>query len=375
MLLEFITETFRRDKRVECTLGSFPFKFSTNQVLFVESVYNREINDQISNNLSMIKELFSRNSLEFIYPPEIFNNGMLDIILNHFRPHSDSIPISEQNITSIVTNRLFTTINYKGEIYPSLCFFKEEIKKSFFILKDILTYDINGSKISDFITKKAINTFDTIKINDDIKNYSFNKFYNSLPDPILYESNLYIDNFSFKAEVVDKVTLLKRTIAELTSAGYYTLVVDIIKSALPIRLSKMKITKDNRIVLEDYNNFEIQLSPLPKALYLLFLRHPEGIRIKDLPSHLDELYCIYSILTNREDEKVAKVSVENLTDPHSNSINEKISRIKEAFEFFTEDISKNYIITGKRGGERQIIIDRKLVSWDSSALNSRLKPL
>ena len=38
------------------------------------------------------------------------------------------------------------------------------------------------------------------------------------------------------------------------------------------RLSRMVITKDMRILLPDYNNMEIKMEPLVKAVYLLFLR-------------------------------------------------------------------------------------------------------
>ena len=60
------------------------------------------------------------------------------------------------------------------------------------------------------------------------------------------------------------------------------------------RLSRMVITKDYRILLPDYNNMEIKMEPLVKAVYLLFLRHPEGIAFKELPDYREELTKIYS---------------------------------------------------------------------------------
>ena len=48
------------------------------------------------------------------------------------------------------------------------------------------------------------------------------------------------------------------------------------------RLSRLIITSDYRFVLADYGGCEVEMSPIHKALYMLFLRHPEGIEAKCL---------------------------------------------------------------------------------------------
>ena len=55
------------------------------------------------------------------------------------------------------------------------------------------------------------------------------------------------------------------------------------------RLSRLVVTSDYRILLPDYNDMEIKMEPLVKAVYLLFLRHPEGIMFKSLPDYREEL--------------------------------------------------------------------------------------
>ena len=55
------------------------------------------------------------------------------------------------------------------------------------------------------------------------------------------------------------------------------------------RLSRLVVTSDYRILLPDYNDMEIKMEPLVKAVYLLFLRHPEGIMFKSLPDYRKEL--------------------------------------------------------------------------------------
>ena len=55
-------------------------------------------------------------------------------------------------------------------------------------------------------------------------------------------------------------------------------------------------------------------------------------------------------------------TIYNLTNPLSNSINEKCTRIKEAFlSQFDEHLANYYYITGKRGEAKKIALPRKLI--------------
>ncbi|MBR1934069.1 MAG: hypothetical protein IJ841_10345 [Prevotella sp.] len=58
------------------------------------------------------------------------------------------------------------------------------------------------------------------------------------------------------------------------------------------QLSRLVITKDHRIVLPDYNDIEVKMEPLVKAVYLLFLKHSEGILFKELTDYREELLDI-----------------------------------------------------------------------------------
>ena len=42
------------------------------------------------------------------------------------------------------------------------------------------------------------------------------------------------------------------------------------------------------------SNMEIKMEPLVKSVYLLFLKHPEGIMFKCLPEYREELAQIYN---------------------------------------------------------------------------------
>ena len=129
-------------------------------------------------------------------------------------------------------------------------------------------------------------------------------------------------------------------------------------------LSRMHI-RYGRIFLPDYNNMEIKMHPLSKAIYLLYMRHPEGITFSYLPDYRKELQQLYELISGRDNYEDVRRSIDDVTDPTRNSINEKCSRIKQAFlREFDDSIARNYYITGERGEAKKIVLPRELVTWD-----------
>jgi hypothetical protein len=106
------------------------------------------------------------------------------------------------------------------------------------------------------------------------------------------------------------------------------------------------------------------MGPLPKTVFIFLLKHPEGVLFKSLKPHIKELKDIYTKVGNRLDTEQIDKSIKELTDPRSNSINEKCSRIKEAFISKIDDlIAKNYYVTGNRSSNKGIQLDRSLVQF------------
>jgi len=133
------------------------------------------------------------------------------------------------------------------------------------------------------------------------------------------------------------------------------------------RLSKMVITQDYRILLPDYNDMEIKMEPLVKAVYLLFLKHPEGIVFKHLPDYRKELTNLYIGLRPTGLTEKALQSIEDVTNPLLNSINEKCARIRGAFVGqFDDHMARHYYIDGLRGEAKKISLPRDLVVWELS---------
>ena len=131
------------------------------------------------------------------------------------------------------------------------------------------------------------------------------------------------------------------------------------------KLSRLLITKDYRIFLPDYNNIEIVMTPLDKAVYLLYLKHEDGIMFSFLPDFKKELTEIYKRLKPTGDPALVERSIEDITDCTKNSINEKCSHIRGAFmKHFAEHLAENYFVTGKRGEPKMIKLPRELVIWE-----------
>lgn len=129
-------------------------------------------------------------------------------------------------------------------------------------------------------------------------------------------------------------------------------------------LSKIVVTRDWRILLPHYG-MEIELPPVQKAVYLLFLRHPEGIYFKDMPDYEEELYRIYRRIAIRGDMKKHESTIAELTNPLGNSLNEKCSIIKKRITaLLDEGLARYYYISGSKGEVKRINIKPELICWE-----------
>jgi hypothetical protein len=168
---------------------------------------------------------------------------------------------------------------------------------------------------------------------------------------------------------------LMESINKLQEAGYLSKLIEFLEELQNTtrKLSRLRITLDYKIYLMDYGMKEVKMSPLPKALYLLFLKHPEGILFKELPSYRAELMNLYKNITLRESPDKARESIIRMTDPYDNSVNEKCSLIRIAFlRVVSEEIAENYHITGDRGTPKKIALDRELVIHEHPSVSQGL---
>ena len=96
-------------------------------------------------------------------------------------------------------------------------------------------------------------------------------------------------------------------------------------------------------MLVDYNK-EIELQPVHKAVYLLFLAHPEGIEFKHLADYREELTGYYTATAKGLDRDKIIEGVDHLVNPLDNAINEKCSRIKKVLLDMMDEYTASYYI-------------------------------
>ena len=98
-----------------------------------------------------------------------------------------------------------------------------------------------------------------------------------------------------------------------------------------VKLSKMKITRNRSIIMTDFGNREIKMDHLTKMVYFFYLKHPEGVRFKEVDNYREQLIHIYMGITGRDDPQEIRNSVIGHIDPLGSGLRISASRIKKAF--------------------------------------------
>lgn len=129
-------------------------------------------------------------------------------------------------------------------------------------------------------------------------------------------------------------------------------------------ISKLLVKLNGDLELVDYN-IRIKLTPLQKVVYHFFLNHPEGVLFKNLSNYKTELTTLYYRFSSKSDVEEMRESIDELTNPYSNSMSEKCSRIKEAFlKHIHEDLACQYYVQGKRNNLKKITLKRDWVVYE-----------
>lgn len=130
-------------------------------------------------------------------------------------------------------------------------------------------------------------------------------------------------------------------------------------------LSHLVITEHSyRFLLTDYNR-EIKFNTQTKAIYTLFLLHPDGIRLKDIDDYRQEFTRLYLLFTTRSDKYKVLDSINKLLDiTKPNVLHVKKSQCNSAIRQAIPNIelSSHYIIEVVRSEQHKINLDRSLVT-------------
>ena len=352
-----------KDNRIEFKLEG---KLSPKELIYVASEEDKEITDLFENKPEVFEGWGQMMGFHVVYLPLLMKRLANKEVLQYRAPYLSEAEVAN---TAIGNDFLLQYLENPGE--------KGRIKHGF-----IRTEDIHrGGDGKD----KAINRFYPLssqsgepiadQLNKIGKQISFEKSqheklleYRNFDDfgniPDISEADAHFNSQIDNENTDDLIEEVKIKIAMLRQRGISQYLLEQLIHP-DDRLSRLVITKDFRLILPDYNNMEIKLEPLAKAVYLLFLNHPEGILFKYLPDYREELAKIYNRLKPTGLTDRAIQSIEDVTNPLLNSINEKCARIRGAFVGqFDDHIARHYYIDGHRGDAKKITLPRELIIWE-----------
>ena len=340
---------------------NLPFSPEVHDVIYVENEYDSAINGYIQEHYEEIQQQFLSKKATFIYLPKLcgqevskealhymfpflgqessFVNGNLTI--ETLKSHILSGSIEGPALIHFVRMEAENPSNYYYTYRPLVADSSIPLSEQFERYLKHLTFSYRRESGTSF------NALSKPKNENDVADHYFNDG---------------SDNILFADKSIDDLTVeIRQRIIELRKRGVQLHLLHELVEEQPT-LSRLVVDKDYRIFLPDYNNTEITMQPLPKAVFFLFLQHPEGIQFKQLNNYFPELLEIYKHVGNREIEENILNSIGDITDPTKNSINEKCSRIREAFlKHFDTAYAQYYYITGKRGEPKKITLPRELV--------------
>lgn len=132
-------------------------------------------------------------------------------------------------------------------------------------------------------------------------------------------------------------------------------------------ISALVVDGGFRIYLKEYQK-EIKMYSFPKAVYIFFLRHPEGIYLKDISDYREELHRIYRTIMRYDwKDDVTGAKIDNLLDLSNGVLNQYICRIAESFrKELSSELACHYIVSGKRNEIRRVTLDEAKISLPES---------
>lgn len=377
------------------TLGlkRLPFEQASSQIIYVEGLHDEEINLLIRKNYEAIRTFFKMYGFEFCYMPLLKEELAQKDILSYYAPsmkreHADlweddnfilDYMLHPENREKILPSLLYYVPGYQDDEYPEAeCLFRGISLSAEILINDPHLADILKEIETDIDKSKEPAThFSKIKsgfkhlIEEEEEEENYILFRDGDDDEVRFslDDKIVEADETFDEESKQLLDEIKEKIEQLKQKGISAYILKKYLEEEDVQLSRLLITKDYRILLPDYQNKEIFMTPLPKAVFLLFLKHPEGIAFKCLPDYQAELMDIYKHIKGIKgflfDAQTIQKSVLDVTNPFGNSINEKCARIRNAFiSEFDEHIAKHYCIDGKRGEAKTITLPRNLVKWE-----------
>ena len=380
-----------------------PFKPKTNVVIYFDAmnIGVKKYYEILYEDYDMLVETFRRGGLEFCFLPRIAHDMDLGKIYRYFNPDADAnaaVPrvcyIHERDLLEYVVDGFDASrlqpglIQYKGEDFDK----EDTYTYAFTPMTDVYSpspYEMAENYIrmhgvsGDFFGRRHDRQLDRLR-NEEEKLQQMRLEEACCEEPCpeppsspslfgrltsAFRSRKEADREECRAQLPEEeveavMSEVQILVERLRQSGVGEWALQALFQPTQ-KLSRLHV-RYGRIFLPDYNNVEIKMPPLSKAIYLLYLRHPEGIKFSYLPEYRKELLSVYEMISGRDSREDIRRSIDDVTDPTRNSINEKCSRIKQAFlRVFDDSIARNYYITGERGEAKKILLPQDMIVWEN----------
>lgn len=124
------------------------------------------------------------------------------------------------------------------------------------------------------------------------------------------------------------------------------------------------IDKSFSIRMGDKDGLRMPLRPMVKALFILFLKHPEGILFKQRGCYQKELEEIYGVIAPGVPKDAIIRRVERLVNLEDNTFSENASVLNAKMDaLFPTAMAGDYKIQGNNGQSRRIPLNPLFVHW------------
>lgn len=359
------------------------FSMPSDYIVYFEKKENIALNTYIRNNYEELKNKFSKLDFNLLFAPLLTNTiNDIDKVVEYFLPQLTYYEIHKK-VKSDYAMLMFVEGLNKGIDDFGAVFPEEEFIPSSYNYSDILKLiGYKGNFNSGFtLFNNVIGVSDAFYEKNSKGDFSsfFKEFEDYLAEISNEEGDLMIANAppvvdlteKLDEEAVQIVNDLKEKLATLTDSGQLLFIVPILKDLLDKQtekidfksISKIKIDKQNKILLP-YFKKEVELSHLTKSVYFLFLKHPEGINLKELENFKKELLTIYISVSNQLDHDKMIKSVEDVVNLETKAIYTHLSRIKSAFyKIMDASHANHYIISGNGEENRKVLFNTNGIDW------------
>lgn len=317
-----------------------------------------------------------RNFLDYCYDEDLqacSKNGVKYILLHRQNFNLDSKETIEYFIPQLKSFRNFE--NELSRFTSNLNLYKKEDGYKDFantyhsLYREILLSNgYNGNIKSGFIFKSLSSVY--------VLGFNYLNFFANpqtplklIVDSLENEITLYLrENFDPKVIVYEqldeetkaKVQLIESQLKELKDNGKLLFVLPVLKKLMAQHTEKLDLDKvssifinsEYQIKLPYFNNLEVKMSNLTKAVYILFYENPDGIDLVELQKYKEQLRRIYFDICPFDDVEKMNQSINDIVDVSSKAIYTHISRIKSAFQKVMDyEVAKHYIVRSNYHGD------------------------